>query len=75
MALIEEDGKHWVVDANNNRCSVEYFGSQKAAQKALDSLIRCSGCSNCIRCFDCRKCSGCYDCSYCNGIEGKIGWN
>src|SRR3990167_3230588 len=65
----------WVSDENGNKCSVQYFGSQEAAQKALDSLknckncINCSGCSRCSGCSycsGCSRCSGCSDCSYCS---------
>lgn len=28
----------WLHDENGNKCSVEYFGNEEAAQKALDSL-------------------------------------
>ena len=52
MTVFEND-KNWVKDANGNRCSVEYFGSETAAQKALDSLIDCSDCSDCSRCSRC----------------------
>lgn len=31
----------WLKDKNGNKCSVEYFGSREAAQKALDSLENC----------------------------------
>ena len=31
----------WLKDDRGNKCSVEYFGSEKAAQKALDSLKDC----------------------------------
>ena len=53
--------KTWLTDSNGNRCSVEYFGSREAAQKALDSLKGCS---------DCSDCSGC---SYCSGKKGGTG--
>lgn len=47
------DSMTWLTDSNNNRCSVEYFGSQQAAQKALDSLRNCRDCTNCSRCSGC----------------------
>lgn len=46
----------WLTDDHGNKCSVEYFGSQEAAQKALDSL---ENCDNCINCSGCSDCSGC----------------
>ena len=49
----------WVQDANGNKCSVEYFGTQEAAQAALDSLKRCETCINCSGCFRCSECSEC----------------
>lgn len=32
--------KTWIKDDNGNRCSVERFGSEEAAKKALESLRR-----------------------------------
>ena len=55
--------KTWLTDSNGNRCSVEYFGSREAAQKALDSLKGCSDCS------DCSGCSYCLGCSRCSGLK------
>ncbi len=51
----------WIKDERGNKCSVEWFGTQDAAQAALDSLkdcdncVNCSGCSGCSRCSDCRN--------------------
>ena len=68
----------WLKDANGNKCSVEYWGSQEAAQRALDSLkdchncINCSDCSECYRCSVCSGCSGCsrcYRCSRCSDLK------
>jgi hypothetical protein len=62
----------WITDDNGNKCSVEYFGTQEAAQAALDSLkncrdcVNCSDCSGCSRCSDCSGCSRCSDCSGCS---------
>jgi hypothetical protein len=62
----------WLEDGNGNKCSVEYFGSREAAQKALDSLkdckgcINCSDCSSCSYCSDCSSCGDCSDCSDCS---------
>ncbi len=47
----------WLKDANGNKCSVEYFGSKEAAQKALDSLLDCENCTNCSDCSGCSRCS------------------
>jgi hypothetical protein len=56
----------WISDANGNKCSVEYFGTEELAKAALDSLIDCRNCVNCSRCSDCSDCSGCSDCSDCS---------
>jgi len=53
----------WIKDNRGNKCSVEYFGSKEAAQKALDSLINCDNCTNCSRCSGCSGCSRCSGCS------------
>ena len=58
----------WIEDKDGNKCSVEYWGSKEAAQKALDSLKNCKNCTNCSRCSDCSDCS---DCSRCSGCSGK----
>jgi predicted neutral ceramidase superfamily lipid hydrolase len=46
----------WLKDDKGNRCSIEYFGSEEDAQKALDSLVDCKNCTNCSRCSDCSDC-------------------
>ena len=56
----------WLKDSNGNKCSVEYFGSEEAAQKALDSLKECRDCTDCSHCSDCSDCSGCSGCSDCS---------
>ncbi len=61
--------KTWISDEHGNRCSVEYFGIEEAARKALASLIGCSGCSDCSDCSGCSGCSGCSDCSRCSGCS------
>ncbi len=55
----------WFTDTNGNRNSVEYFGSAKKAQAALDSLTNCKNCENCS------YCSRCSDCSRCSGKKGS----
>ncbi len=37
----------WITDDKGNRCSVEYWGSEAAARKALASLKECDNCSDC----------------------------
>ena len=73
MELVIEDGKHWVVDDDNNRCSVEEWGSQEDAERALETLI---GCSNCTECSICRYCTGCKNCHRCDTcINCSSCWN
>jgi hypothetical protein len=56
----------WISDANGNKCSIEYFGSEDAARKALASLKECENCINCSYCSYCSRCSYCSDCSCCS---------
>jgi hypothetical protein len=60
------NGKTWVIDARNNRASIERWGSEENARAALES---CSYCSDCWNCSDCSGCSGCSDCSGCSGCS------
>lgn len=65
----------WLTDDKGNKCSVEYFGSKEAAQKALDSLENCTNCTNCQDCKNCRYCSYCSYCSFkeeTKGIEKRV---
>jgi hypothetical protein len=58
-----------VIDKNNNRASIAWWGSEAAAKKALKSCSDCSDCSrcsNCSNCFDCYNCSDCSRCSRCS---------
>jgi hypothetical protein len=62
----------WLTDAYGNKCSVEYFGSAEAAQKALDSLIKCKDCINCYSCYSCdscKSCKSCYSCDSCKSCD------
>lgn len=52
-------------DTNDNSASIEYFGSDEEAIKALDSLVDCYGCTNCYDCYGCVDCTNCSDCCYC----------
>ncbi len=47
-----------LIDERNNRASIEYFGSEEAARKALES---CSDCSDCSDCYFCYRCSDCIE--------------
>lgn len=51
----EENG--WLIDADNNRAQIEYFGSREAAESALKSLEDCRDCTNCSHCSRCSRCS------------------
>lgn len=51
-------------DNNGNSASVEYFGGDEEAIKALDSLVDCYNCYNCSNCLHCYNCYNCIDCSY-----------
>ena len=55
----------WITDASNNRCSVEYWGSEDLARSALATMKNCEDCSDCSGCSDCSDCSGCSRCSRC----------
>ena len=57
IAPIEEQTR--LEDENGNVCTVEYWGSLNAAQKALDSLENCKNCLNCYKCRDCKYCEEC----------------
>jgi hypothetical protein len=50
------ENENWISDDRGNKCSIEYFGSREAAQKALNSLIDCHNCTNCKDCHDCHNC-------------------
>jgi len=72
----------YLTDKNGNRAHIAYFGSEKAAQTALDSLVSCRNCTNCRNCTSCRNCSnctgcrnctGCTSCSNCTGCTGCTG--
>lgn len=39
--------KTWITDKNNNRASIEFWGSEEAAQASLATLVNCSRCSDC----------------------------
>jgi len=63
----------WITDAKGNRCSVEYWGSEKEAQMALNSLVRCTGCTDCfwsVGCSDCTRLTGCRNCTSCVRCSG-----
>jgi hypothetical protein len=59
----------WISDSNGNRASIERWGDEAGARRALASLENCSYCNDCSGCADCsycNDCSGCADCSYCS---------
>ena len=61
------NGVTWVIDERNNRASVDRWGSEELAIRALES---CDGCSDCLDCSGCSRCSDCSDCSDCSGCSG-----
>ena len=64
----------WVIDANNNRASINRWGSEEKAKKSLETLVSCTfciDCSNCSDCSDCSNCSDCSDCSNCSDCSGE----
>jgi hypothetical protein len=68
---ITKDGV-WLKDQRGNKASVEYFGDEASARKALESLKNCDdciNCSDCSDCSDCSVCSGCSDCSDCSNVS------
>ena len=65
--------KTWISDNNNNRCSVEKYGSEESAKKALATLRGCSRCWDCSECSDCWGCSRCCDSAYCSGCSDLSG--
>ena len=52
-----------LIDGNDNRATISYWGSEEDAAKALASCSDCSGCSDCSDCSGCLRCSDCSDCS------------
>jgi len=60
----------WLKDDKGNKSSVEYFGSEELAKKALDSLVDCENCTNCSFCSDCSRCFRCCDCFRCYKATG-----
>ena len=65
--------KTWISGSNGNRASIERWGDEAGARRALASLENCSGCSDCSDCYGCYDCSGCsrcYDCYGCSGCSG-----
>ena len=54
------DGKAWIYDENNNRASIEMWGSKENAVESLGSLTDCHRCSDCYNCYNCFNF---YDCT------------
>jgi hypothetical protein len=65
----------YVIDANNNKACISFFGSEVAAKKSLGSLKHCINCINCINCTDCEQCMHCTDCRGCTDEIGLTGYN
>ena len=65
----------YLTDSNGNRASIKYFGSEKAAQAALDSLkncTNCTDCTDCTNCTDCTYCTNCTNCTYCTRCTSPL---
>lgn len=68
---------HWIVDTRNgNRASLRVYGDALAAIAALETLVDCTGCTNCERLTNCIDCTDCQDganlieCVDCVGVSG-----
>lgn len=59
---IEDD---WVIDEDDNRASLQYWGSFEQAINSLRTLIRCTNCENCVHCYECLDCIECNTCNNC----------
>lgn len=68
---ITENENHWS-DSNGNKCYFSYFGSKKAALKAIESLTNCSDCFNSSDCSDCSDYSDCFDRSDCSDKQRRF---
>jgi len=66
------NGVTWFIDENDNYCSVEYFGNERRAIKALESLIDCKNCENCVSCENCENCEDCEDCVSCKNCKNCV---
>ena len=73
----------WFNDDKGNSSSVEYWGSETRACKALESLTdcygcincdNCSSCGNCIACHNCTNCHACFECHHCSDCTDGCGW-
>ena len=63
----------WIIDKNNNRASISYWGDQANAEASLLTLEDCVGCTDCVGCRDCTSCTDCTDCTYCTGCTSCTG--
>lgn len=52
-----------VIDENNNRADIGYWGTEEAAIAALKTCFGCSDCFGCSACSRCSRCAGCFECS------------
>ena len=55
----------FVIDENGNKASIAHFGSRKAAESSLKTLMNCTDCTNCTRCTNCTNCTDCTRCTRC----------
>lgn len=61
-----------VFDQWGNSASIDVFGSQAGAEKALESLRNCVGCTDCVECEGCRNCVQCGRCRDCVGCKACV---
>jgi hypothetical protein len=65
---VSTETETYIKDKDNNRASVEFWGSEEAARKSLTTLTNCAdcvNCSDCSRCMHCKRCKGCLYCESC----------
>ena len=69
--IIVKVGGEYLVDSNNNKAYIAYFGDEVKAEKALLSLVDCRDLVNCKECEGCIYCKDCVNCKGCVGLEGS----
>ena len=67
---IEDD---WVIDENNNRASISYWGEETKAKASLQTLTYCTDCTDCLGCTNCMGCTGCTSCTNCMSCTDCLG--
>jgi len=73
---------NYLIDENNNKADISYFGDEVKAKEALSSLVNCYDCVNSlnlmycrdlVNCGECEGCAYCKDCVNCTGCVGLEG--